>query len=102
MARPTTQCQVELGGECASPDRRKWHFDRSINVPTVIAIVTMLLGAFGYIMQQNQRATRSEARIDTLDRDVQEVKGDIKSGLQRMENKIDKINDRMLTTKDPR
>ncbi len=95
-------CDFQEEGVCAMDNRRKWHFDKSVNVPTVLAIITMLIGAFGYIMQQDQRQTRTEGRIDNLDRDhartraeVKELREDLKGSMERVENKLDKLADRL-------
>ena len=79
-------------------DRRKWHFDKSINVPTVVAIVMMIAAGLGYVMHQDRRQTISEEKIITLketdsrhENELRTLQKDIRSDILRIEAKIDNL-----------
>lgn len=72
-------------------ERRKWHFDRSVNLPTVLAFITLVMAALGYITRQDQRQTRAEERIETVATQYRELKVDVKDALTRVDNKLDRL-----------
>lgn len=89
-------CPVETGGECTVPDRRKkLHFDWGVNIPTVIAVITMLTGAVAYIIRQDQRQTRTETRVDGHDTTIKELKGDLKGDVQRVDNNVLRVESKL-------
>lgn len=79
-------------------ENRKWHFNRSINIDTLIAILLMLGGFFMYAMHQQERLVTLENFVkahestdkrlaDRYEADRLEMKNDI--------NAIREVIDRM-------
>ena len=48
------------------PNRRGWGFDRTINIPTLISIIMMLLSGVGYIVANDRRQTETEGEVKLL------------------------------------
>ena len=46
-------------------DQRRWHFDKTINVPTVIAICSIVIGLGSYVRIQEARLTTVEVKLDS-------------------------------------
>jgi CHASE1-domain containing sensor protein len=73
------------------PERRTWHFDKSVNVPTVLAFITMVAAALGYVVQQDQRQTKVEVRVEHHEVQLKDLKVDIKGDLSRLDAKLDRL-----------
>jgi len=59
-------CPVEVGEPCVSPELRGWTFERSVNIPSIIAVVGMLGSLVGYVILNDRRATATEGQIELL------------------------------------
>lgn len=73
--RPKQICAVVDGQECIMPDQRKWSVDKSVNIPTVIAIIGMLAGFGSWMVTQERRMTtieQNEKYLDAVDKSVKD------------------------------
>ena len=59
-------CPVEVGEECVMPNRRGWGFDRTVNIPSIISIIMVLLSGIGYIVANDRRQTETEGEVKLL------------------------------------
>lgn len=75
-------------------ERRGWRFDRSINLPTVLTVVGMLIAAFAYIKQQEQRTALVEAAVVGLVKEDVRLDAKIDTTTSRIENKLDRVIER--------
>ncbi len=48
------------------PNRRAWGFDRSINIPSLVAILGLLGSLLGYVIMNDRRATKTEGDVEML------------------------------------
>ena len=71
--------------------KRGWRLDKSINLPFLLALGLAGMTGFGYVMTQDRRQTKSETRIENLEKRNDETKVDFKADLLRIENKLDRL-----------
>ena len=98
-------CIVTEGGECVEPHRRKnVYMDWGINVPTILAFLTMISAGVGFLLVNERRMTENaesrkllesadrniieHAKIveETAVRDRQEMRSDIKDIKETVNN----------------
>lgn len=75
-------------------ERRGWSFDRSVNLPTVITVLGLIIAAISYIKQQEQRQALVEAAVVTLGKEDVRLESKIDTTTTRIENKLDRAIER--------
>ena len=86
-----------MGGspEAASP---RWRLDRSINAGDLLVFLSLLAAGVGYVLHQDQRQTRNEDAIVSLqstdqrhDLELKEVRENTDRKLDRLDAKMDRL-----------
>lgn len=75
-------------------ERRGWRFDRSVNLPTVLTAIGLIIAALSYIKQQEQRQALVEAAVVGLVKEDTRLDAKIDTTTTRIENKLDRVIER--------
>ncbi|WP_213761984.1 hypothetical protein [Caballeronia sp. dw_19] len=79
----------------AQENGRPWTFDRSVNLPTLLTLVAMLVATlgsgFGIYLNFDRRISRLEDRTDHVEKTQDEQKADNKEQLTRINEKLDRL-----------
>ena len=78
-----------------------WSFDKRVGLDTIIAFILLLGTGIAYVMSQDQRTTKTEQRLEFAektdvrhDAEIRELKTDINTKLDRLEQKLDRLVER--------
>jgi len=81
--------------------RKGWNLDRSISVGDLLVFLSLALAGLGYVMHQDNRATKTEEGVSYLkatdarhDSVIKELKTNIDQKLDRLEAKVDRLVER--------
>lgn len=82
-------------------ENSSWHFERRVGLDVIIAFLTLLGIGIGYVVLQDRRTTKleqgqafSEKTDARHDGEIRELKTDINTKLDRLEQKLDRLVER--------
>ena len=77
---------------------RSWKLDRSVNVGDLLVFISLLAAGVGYVLHQDQRSTRTEDAILSIqatttrhDSELKEMRQTTDQKLDRLEDKVDRV-----------
>lgn len=74
-------------------DRQQWKIDKTINLPTVIAILGIAATAILYTTSWENRITKIESKVSEHDRQITEIRESWTKELASLSARVDKIFD---------
>lgn len=76
--------------------QRKWHFDRTINIGTITAILTSALLVSAYIMKQDARLTTVEVRMDSQSAAMVTIAGSMRDATRDLQTEVRQLRADMM------
>jgi hypothetical protein len=77
------------------PEARRWSFDKTVNLPTLMTLVVMLstsiASGFAIYMNFDHRITGLEGRVTQAEKRLDEQKSDNKEQLKAINEKLDRL-----------
>jgi hypothetical protein len=70
-------------------DRRRWHINRSVDLPTIILILSILGSGFWWISVTEKRMALQEAEAKDIRAELSEIKTSSAECQNRIEKKVD-------------
>lgn len=74
---------------------RNWRFDKSISLGSILTIALLATGAFTYSNAWENRMTKNEARTEAIQKQVDDMKIDLRGRLDRIDDRLNDIQARV-------
>lgn len=93
---------MSTGQQHHPEQRRKWHFDRTINIPSIATAVTVVVTIGLYILNMDKNQELMQSQLNNQQKQieqVQEILGEggapLRRDIERMQNDLKRFEDKL-------
>lgn len=76
-------------------DNRRWHIDKSFNLPFFLSLILCGIAIMGYLSEQKEGQKVLQVKVDKNEEEIKTLKTDVRSDLNRIENQQVRIENKL-------